>query len=82
MAQRQTNAKTALDALLDYANIPAPAKPLLEYTFAVQAAAGELALFNDYGFQAYKGLASYGLLCGRFTALQTLCEAETNSITR
>src|SRR5271166_6293750 len=33
--QRQANAKAALAALLDYARVPAPSKPLEQYAFTV-----------------------------------------------
>ncbi len=79
--QRQANAKTALSALLDYSSVPAPAKPLEQYTFAVESMAGEQALFADYTSQPDNGLASYALLPARWTALSALLSAETGLIT-
>jgi hypothetical protein len=81
LIQRKANAKAALSALLDYASIPAPAKPLEQYSLGVQAMAGQQALFSDYSSQADKGLASYALLSARYTALEALCTAEPGLIT-
>ena len=81
LVQRQVNARAAIGAIIDYPKVPAPAKSLEQYAFTVEAMADQQCLFADYSFQADKGLASYGLLSTRFTALEALCTAEAGLIT-